>query len=158
MALRLTRDLAASASVTSAALVLASLGSLVGAAVIERWVPRVSVARVLVASALGATLGLAALLAARSAESACLALFVLGACAAPHFALLSAAAYDAAPGRPGLVNAASQAFVVLEIALPLIVGTIAARHGLTMALGALVLQPAIVLCAALFLSRMRNRP
>lgn len=47
---------------------------------------------------------------------------------------------------------------MLEVALPLMVGTIAARHGLSMALGALVLQPAIVLCAAPFLSRARNRP
>ena len=79
------------------------------------------------------------------------ALLLLGCSAAPHFALLQAAAYAAVPGRPGLVNAASQLFFGVEIVLPLLVGLVAARFGLAVAIACLALQPIVVLGAALML-------
>ena len=84
-------------------------------------------------------------------------LALLGASAAPHFALIQAAAYEAVPGRPGLVNAAAQVFFAVEIALPLLAGLVAARYGLDVALACLALQPASVLVAAVtLLDRKRS--
>ncbi len=57
------------------------------------------------------------------------------------YALLKAAAYEEAPGRPGVVNAIAQVFFGLELALPLAVGFVAAHYGLVLALASLSLQP-----------------
>ncbi len=48
------------------------------------------------------------------------------------------------PGRTGLVNAALQLFVLVEIGAPLAVGVLAAQLSLTAALLALSVQPLVV--------------
>jgi fucose permease len=126
-----------------------------GAAITEKIVARTSAHAVLAASACASAASLALLVAARSPLEALGALVALGGSAAPHYPLLKAAAYDSVPGRPGLVNAAAQAFVVVDVVLPLAVGAAAARHGLGAALGALAIQPVTVLFVALAMA-MKN--
>jgi hypothetical protein len=72
--------------------------------------------------------------------------------------LLQAAAYDLARGRPGLVNAGAQMLVPVDIALPLLVGMVAERHGVVLPLLSLALQPLCVLAAALLLMRNGRAP
>jgi fucose permease len=155
-ALRMTRDLGASQALTAAALTAFSLGSLLGAALMDALLTRFSGRRLLLGSACASLAALGLVVGASSALAALAALLLLGASAAPHFALLQAAAYEAVPGRPGLVNAASQLLVGVQVVLPLCVGLLAARYGLGFALGALAVQPLFVLAAALFLLRRRD--
>ena len=150
VALRMTRDLGASEALTAASLTAFSLGSLAGAVATDRIVARASVRTVLGVSALASAASLALVIVARSPLQAIAALFVLGASAAPHYPLLKAAAYDAVPGRPGLVNAAAQVFVGLEVALPLAVGLVAARYGLGAALACLAVETLFVLWGSFF--------
>ncbi len=150
-ALRLTRDLGASQALAAAGLTALSLGSLLGAAALDTLSARISSRRLLVVAGAASLAALGLLLASQSALHAIGALFLLGASAAPHFALIQAAAYEAVPGRPGLVNAASQLFFGVEIVLPLVLGLVAARFGLAVAIACLALQPLVVLGAALML-------
>ena len=151
-ALRIARDLGASEALTAASLAALSVSELAGAAITGKIVARTSAHAVLAASACASAASLALLVAARSPLEALGALVALGGSAAPHYPLLKAAAYDSVPGRPGLVNAAAQAFVVVDVVLPLAVGAAAARHGLGAALGALAIQPVTVLFVALAMS------
>jgi MFS family permease len=157
VALRMARDLGATEVLTAASLTSFSLGSLAGAATTDAIVARTSARAVLLVSACASAASLALVVASRSPLDAILSLFVLGATAAPHYPLLKAAAYDAVPGRPGLVNAAAQVFVGLEVVLPLAVGVVAARYGLGIALASLSVQPAFVLLVGLAMLRRRAR-
>jgi MFS family permease len=148
-ALRLARDLGAGPAMITLALVGYSLGSLLGAAATEKLLATRSARTLLSVSAASSLLALGLLASASSPVGVLGALMLLGTSAAPHHPLLQAAAYDRVPGRPGLVNAIGQVFVVLEIALPLAVGAIAARFGLSVALAALAAQPAIVIAVSL---------
>jgi MFS family permease len=153
-ALRMTRDLGASEVVTAASLSALSLGAVAGAAATELFVARTSARAVLIASACASAVALALVLLSRSPLHAVVALFLLGVSAEPQYPLLKAAAYNTVPGRPGLVNAAAQVFVALEIAVPLAVGVIATQCGLAVALASLALQPLVVLLTASFVLRM----
>lgn len=157
-ALRMTRDLGASQALTAASLTAASLGELAGAAALDAVLNRLSGRALLVWSAAASAAALGLLVAAPSPWLACGALLLLGVAAAPQYPLLKAAAYDVVPGRPGLVNAAAQLFVVLEIGLPLAIGVLAARAGLAVALAALAAQPVAVLIAAWWLMRRTPPP
>jgi len=144
-ALRAEHDLGASAAAATACVTGAAFGAALGAAATGRLLVSVSADRVLVGSAL-ATLGaLAAVVLAPSVPALGVALTVLGAAAAPQYALLQAKAYASVPGRPGVVNAFAQIFVVLDVVGPLALGALAERAGLPAALAALALQPLGVL-------------
>lgn len=156
-ALRMTRDLGATAVLTTASLTAFSVGALAGAATTDAMVARASARAVLMVSACASAASLALVIAARSPGPALAALFVLGASAAPHYPLLKAAAYDAAPGRPGLVNAAAQAFAGLEVVLPLAAGAVAERHGLGAALASLSVQPVLVVLVSLAVGSAARR-
>jgi predicted MFS family arabinose efflux permease len=119
---------------------------------LARWTPRA----LLIASAVISALALGTFIAASSPLVACAALCVLGAAAAPHHALLMAAAYQLVPDRPGVVSALSNALVPLDVLLPLAIGLVASRFGLSAALAALALQPLIVLATALRRSGLRS--
>jgi hypothetical protein len=90
---------------------------------------------------------------ASSPSIAAVALVLLGASASPHYPLCLAAAYKLVPGKPGLVNALSQAFVWVEIVAPLVLGAMASRYGVAVALSTLSLQPLVVLLVVLFRRR-----
>lgn len=148
-ALRFEQELAAGPAVLALALTAISLGAVVGAAVTERLLVAQASARILVGSA-GLSLG--ALLVATHTESlvvALAALPVLGAASAAHYPLLMARAYAEVPHAPGLANAIAQVFVVLDIGAPLLIGFIADRFGLGVALTCLGLQPVVVVVLTL---------
>lgn len=65
----------------------------------------------------------------------------VGATAAPLYPLAAAQAYARRPGRSGSVLAASHLFTPLGLALPWLLGTVADRAGLLVALALLVVQP-----------------
>ena len=140
---------------SAAALVMSgfSAGSLLGSLITERLLRTVQAHHVMLAAAVSSIACLAMFIAASSPVVLSIALFFLGVSAAPNHALSHGAAYELAPGRPGLVNALAQAFVLVEIALPLCVGAIAVHMGLAAALAALAFEPCVVtavtwLCAA----------
>lgn len=157
VALRLARDLGASAAVIAVCLTVFSIGELCGAVLTERVVARVKLRGVLLGSAAACVAALLLAVHASDAVQMGAAVFLLGLGAAPHYPLAKAAAYDAAPGRPGLVNAASQLFVIFDILLPLVVGAVATRAGLANALLLLGLQPLAMVLLALLPAAARQR-
>jgi len=144
-ALHMRLDLGASDALAASCGVALSLGATLGAALTERLLARVPARRLLHQSALTCVLALALVVAAPSPGWLTAALFLLGASAAPHYALLEARAYAELPGRPGLVRALSQIAVLIEVLAPAALGAIARAFGLAAALGCLVLQPLGVL-------------
>jgi predicted MFS family arabinose efflux permease len=147
-ALRLHQDLGWSES--NAALVMTGLstGGVVGALVSERLLETISSRRLLAYASLGSILLLAVIVVAQSAWLIIVALFLLGVTCSLHWPLVKAAAYELVPGQPGVVNAMQQAFVGLDIALPLAVGVIASQFGLATALASLAAEPVILLIVA----------
>lgn len=156
-ALRLRNELGATEAVAAASLTCFSAGSLVGAVLCERFVDRFSARRILLVSALASTLALGLVLVSPSPWWMCAALALLGASTAPHYPLAKARAYDAMPGRPGLVNAAGQLFVVIDVAAPLALGVVADHAGISVAIACLIAQPAGLALLALSI-RCASRP
>jgi MFS family permease len=144
-ALHMRLDLGASDALAAGCGVALSLGATLGAALTERLLAQVPGRRLLLQSAFFCLLALPLVVAAPSPGWFTAALFLLGAGAAPHYALLEARAYAELPGRPGLVRALSQIAVVIEVLAPAALGAIARSFGLGAALGCLVLQPLGVL-------------
>ncbi len=129
-------------------------GGLVGLALLERLLARVSGLRVLTLTAPLALTSLAVFTATRSVSLATLALFTLGAGAATFHPIVSARAYATLPGRPALVGAAASLFTPLEVAAPLALAALAAAWSSAAPLIALALAPIAVGAAAL---RARER-
>ena len=152
-ALRLHGDLHWPPPAVAATLAACSFGALLGALATERLLSRFTPAALLCASALAALVALAVFATTHSAALAASALFVIGVAAAPHYPLAQAAAYELVPGRPGLVNALAQLFVLVDLASSLSVGLIAARYGLAAAILALGVQPLVILAVAFSLHR-----
>jgi MFS family permease len=134
-----------------------ALGGILGALLSDRLLVHTDARRVLIGSSIVSLVALLLLTQTGAAFPALLLLALLGVAVAPHHALIQAAAYEQLPGRPGLVNAALQLFVVVEIAAPLAVGVIAAQLSLTAALLALSVQPLVVGWVALRALRSRDR-
>jgi fucose permease len=149
--LRVAQDLEGSAAVAAAAATALPVGAVFGAWFTERALRRHSGDRVLLVSALLCLLALVLVASAPSVGWIVPALGLLGLAAAPQYALLQARAYAALPGRPGVVNALSQARVVLDIGGPLALGVIADRFGLGPGLLALSVQPLTVLAIMIVL-------
>jgi MFS family permease len=143
--LRMERDLLFTPQLAAACATALSLGAVLGAWVTERSLERVDSGRVLRASAIVSILALLLVTWASSLALLLPSLLLVGAAATPQYALLEARAYAALPERPGVVHAAAQVFVVLEVAAPLAVGWVADRFGLGAALAALTAQPLTVL-------------
>jgi MFS family permease len=126
-----------------------SIGAVFGAWYTERLLARVPPDRVLYGSACGALVALLLVVVAPGVVWLGLALALLGAMAAPQYALLQAKAYSAVPGRPGVVNAIAHVFVVVEIGAPLLLGALADASGVRLALVCLGIQPLGVLLVLL---------
>jgi MFS family permease len=155
-ALRLERDQGAGEVLATAAALAFSVGSVAGAAVTDAVVARFSSRRVLVVSGLVCALALGAFLVTHSAAASCVALALVGVTCAAHHPLAQAKAYEELPDRPGTVQALGQAFVVLDVVAPLVLGVVADRYGLRAAIACLVVQPVVIVaCAALFGRRTR---
>jgi MFS family permease len=156
--LRIEQDLGHGRVSATACATLISLGSVAGAYATERLLARFDSTRLLALSAVGCAAALSGVAFAHSLEALVPLLFALGFSCAPHFALLHARAFAALPGRPGVVNAIGEVFVVLDVAAPYAVGVVADRFGLGVALLVLLLQPATVLLLTLLVRRRSPRP
>lgn len=132
-----------------------SVGGLLGATVADRWLAMLPWRAVLTGACVLAALALGLFVLAPTPALACVALTLLGAAVAPHYPLTKARAYEAIPERPGLVNAAAQVFVVLDIAAPPALGLVADQWGTTIAMAFLGLQPVGLLLLALANRRHR---
>lgn len=125
----------------TAALSLLLVGSLAGLAAADTLLSRFSARRILLASAcLGGGAWLA-FLAATGAGAASLCLFATGAAVAIQYPIAKAQAYRALPASSGAVNAVMTLFGVIELPLPVLLGLLADRFGLPVALAALAIQP-----------------
>jgi fucose permease len=156
--LHLSRDLRVPQAHAAGYAAALSLGGVIGAFIAERALARMSSTRVLVSCAGVCTLGLGVLLALDSVRWMLPVLLVVGMSAAPQYALLQARAFAAVPGRPGVVNALSEVFVVLDILAPVALGVIADRFGLELALDCLLMQPLCVLGLVLLCREHPRRP
>jgi FSR family fosmidomycin resistance protein-like MFS transporter len=157
-ALHAERDLGASPAASVACVTGAALGAAAGAVVGDRLLVSVPAGRILVGSALATLVALAGVVLAPSVGTLGASLALLGAAASPQYALLQARAYAAAPGRPGVVNALAQMFVVIDIGAPLTLGALADHGGLSAALACLAIQPLGVLAVLAWARRGRRPP
>lgn len=146
------------AATTDALLFLLALGSMVGIAITDRLVMRVSAAVVLAASCVACVAVYLAWLALPGviANGACL--FVLGATIGPQFPLAQAQCYRRARGEPVLVNVIESALEPLHAALPFLLGLLADRAGLWITLSVLLLQPLSLLTALIMIGSKRALP
>lgn len=96
--------------------------------------------------------GIVGLLFAQSLWLAALALFAIGLGTTSWYPIARAATYDRLPGRAGLARAITGLVMPLELLLPAVVGLLAERLGLVVALGFLGIAPLGVL---LLLPRVR---
>ncbi|MGE5333082.1 MAG: MFS transporter [Nitrososphaerota archaeon] len=95
--------------------------------------------------ALLSLVGIAGLLLAQSLWLAAIALFAIGLGTTSWYPIARAATYDRLPGRAGLARAITGLVTPLELLLPAVVGLLAERLGLVVALGFLGLAPLGVL-------------
>lgn len=130
-----------------------SVGATLGSALLERALAKRPPLPLLAASSTACALAYLAWLAAPSWPVALALYVVVGVTAAPLHALAQAQAFAAMPDRPGLVNGAAQAFAVVDLAAPVVLGFAAERFGLRCALALLLTQPVAMLTLALWAMR-----
>jgi MFS family permease len=150
----LLRDrLHASITTTSLILALGMIGGMIGLIALERLLARRPESqhlgiRLLPWLALLTLAGVAALLLAQDLWLAALALGAIGFGATGWYPVAKAAAYGRLPGRPGMLLAITGLLTPLELVLPAVVGGLADRFGLVVALGFLGVAPLGVLLFA----------
>jgi MFS family permease len=149
-ALRFHQELGWTESQAALAMTGFSGGAVLGALISERLLERISSRRLLVYAAAISCVLLSVVVLATSTYALIAALFALGITCSTHYPLVKAAAYELVPGQPGVVNALQQAFVGMDIALPLAVGAIALHCGLSAALASLVVEPLVLLLVAAY--------
>ena len=146
-------QLHASVGATSLLLALGMVGGMAGLFALERILARRpdqqrTGVRLLPLLALLALAGIVALLLAQTLWLAGVALFAIGLGATSWYPVARAATYDRLPGRAGMARAITGLIMPLELALPAIVGVLAERFSLVVALGFLGLAPIGVLLLA----------
>lgn len=149
------RDELGLGSVARSAIIAAAIaGAIVGVMITDRLLKTRPAIPLLSWSSVACALSYLAWLGARDAWSSGLAFFFVGVFAAPMYPIASAQAYAALPGRSGTVNAAGHVFTPLTLAAPWLLGLVADRVGLLVALALLLLQPVgLTLVAAWSLRR-----
>ncbi|HEU4784197.1 MAG TPA: MFS transporter [Ktedonobacterales bacterium] len=143
------------ATIASVSLILAlgMVGGIVGLFGLERILARAPEqqaigVRLLPWLALMTLVGIVTLLLAQALWLAAVALFVIGLGAMGWYPVARAATYDRLPGRAGLARAITGLVMPLELMLPALVGLLAERFSLVIALGFLGLAPVGVLLLA----------
>ncbi|HEY7343605.1 MAG TPA: hypothetical protein VH591_22240 [Ktedonobacterales bacterium] len=143
------------ATIASVSLILAlgMIGGMVGLLALERLLARNPAqqaigVRLLPWLALMTLVGIVALLLAQALWLAAVALFVIGLGATGWYPVARAATYDRLPGRAGLARAITGLVMPIELILPALVGLLAERFSLVVALGFLGLAPIGVLLLA----------
>jgi MFS family permease len=143
------------ATIASISLILAlgMIGGMVGLLLLERLLARhpqqqqIGV-RLLPWLAVMTLAGIVTLLLSQALWLAAAALFVIGLGATGWYPVARAATYDRLPGRAGLARAITGLVMPIELLLPAIVGLLAERFSLVVALGFLGLAPIGVLALA----------
>lgn len=133
------------------------LGGLAGLFMLDRisWLQRITPRHLLSLLALLVLLGFVGLFSTHSLVFAALALFIISLGAAGWYPIAKAQAYTRFPGRSGMVRAViSLGAPFFDVALPGIIGLVAGRFGLTVALAILGTAPILVLL--LLLKRRGN--
>lgn len=143
------------ATIASVSLILAlgMVGGIVGLFALERLLARSTEqqamgVRLLPWLALMTLAGIVTLLLAQALWLAAVALFVIGLGATGWYPVARAATYDRLPGRAGLARAITGLVMPIELMLPALVGLLAERFSLVVALGCLGLAPIGVLLLA----------
>ena len=144
------------AATTDLLLFMLALGSMVGIAVTDRLVMRVSARVVLAVSCAACVAVYLAWLALEGVIANGVCLFVLGAAIGPQFPLAQAQCYRRARGEPVLVNVLESALEPLHAALPFVLGVLADRAGLWTTLLVLLLQPLSLLMALMMIGAPRS--
>ena len=153
--LHLRNDLGAGTTVQSITIGAFVLGGVAGLFVLDQLLKHRSERFLLIAAGLACAGTYALWLAAPTAWLAVVLIVPVGATAATLYPLAAARAYARRPGQSGSVLAASHLFTPLGLALPWLIGMVADRAGLTIALALLVVQPLGLVALA---TRERSRP
>lgn len=128
-------------------------GGLGGLLVTERLLRREPPLRLLRRAGALCAISYVAWLAAPGVVAGAVLLTAVGFFAAPLYPIAKAQAYRALPDHSGLVAGAAQLFTPVELAVPLVVGLLADRLGLSAALAVLVVQPLGLLALGVVLDR-----
>lgn len=153
--LHLRDDLGASIGWQTAVVAALGVGGALGLALLDRLLARTTERRLLVACGLACAACYAAWLASPTPLVAVIGMLPVGMTAAPLYPLAAAQAYARCPGRSGVVLAMSHLFTPLGLALPWLLGMVADRAGMLVALSLLLVQP---LGLALFAHRTQTSP
>lgn len=125
----------------TAGLMACTLGELTGLVVLKRLLHRFSPRRLLAVACAGSILLFAGWLESRSVVASSVWLFAAGVLIAWQYPLAQAQAYRAAGDASGQVAVLSPLLSGLELASPILLGVLADRGGLTLALVAVLAQP-----------------
>lgn len=142
---------------TDVLLFVLALGTVVGIGVCDRVLVRFAPLRMLTVSCLLCVAAFLVWLQVDTPGWSAACLFIVGVAVGPQFPLAQAQCYRASREQPLLVNMLEGLCEPLHAALPLCVGWVAQRAGLTWALLALLAQPLSLLCAS-WLTRARFKP
>jgi MFS family permease len=157
-ALYLHDELAAGIEVQGLAFLLCAVFGALGLFLTERLLHRVDPLRLLIATSLATALVFVLWLCVRTIPASVVLLGLIGLFCAPLYPICAARAYAARPGQAGLVAALDQLFAPVPLLAPLLVGFVADRSGIVIALAILLLQPVGVGLVAVVMSvRRRDR-
>ncbi len=148
----------AAGAVGAAAVAVLLAASAVGGFAAEPLVRRFPPRSLLVGMSVGSVVGLVGfVLTPAGSASGVAALALLGAAAAPLYPLVQAEALARLPTRPGLVHALQTPLAWIDVAAPLGLGALAAGVSVDAAVGALLLQPVVVVLAVVWTRRRPQR-
>ncbi|HLZ22889.1 MAG TPA: MFS transporter [Ktedonobacterales bacterium] len=147
-ALYLRDRLHASAEAVTLTVLAGTVGALLSLVVLERLLARIDGPRLLPWFALLTLAAVVTFLLAPGLALAAAALFIVNLGAAGWYPIAQAAAYARAPGRSGAVLAVTSISAPFEIAMPGIVGMLAAHYGISAGVAFLGLAPLGVLVLA----------
>jgi sugar phosphate permease len=146
-------ELNAGVEVQALAFLVAALCGVLGLFLTDRLLHRVNPLHLLVALSLATAIVFVLWLFVRTIPASVILLGLLGLFCAPLYPICAARAYAARPGQTGLVAALDQLFAPLPLLAPLLIGFVADRSGIVIALAILLLQPVGVAIAALVARR-----
>jgi hypothetical protein len=129
-----------------------ALGGVLGLLATDRLLVRVDPLRLLVWAGIGCVVAIVLWLQVRSIPIS----IVIGVLVAPLYPICAARAYATKPGEPGLVAAVDQVFAWLPIAAPAVLGLVADRWGVIVAIALLLAQPIGVALVAVVRIRPRH--
>jgi fucose permease len=153
-------ELGAGADMQALAFLAAALCGALGLFLTDRLLHRVNPLHLLFATSFATAFVFVLWLCVRTIPASVILLGLIGLFCAPLYPICAARAYASRPGQAGLVAALDQLFAPVPVLAPLLVGFVADRSGIVVALAILLLQPVGVAAAAMLARRrvtLRNR-